>query len=61
MGGGDRDEVSDGESKGVEGKDGEVVPVGLSVYFPSICKNHVSNLKLESEVFPISTGVSVEA
>lgn len=61
MGGGDRDGVSHGESKGVEGKDGEVVPVGLSVYFPSICEKHVSNLKLETKIFPISTGVSVEA
>jgi hypothetical protein len=35
MGGGD----GDGESEeGVEGKDGDVVPVGLSVYFPSILR-----------------------
>jgi hypothetical protein len=36
MGGEDGD--GDCESDGVEEKDVGVVPVGLSVYFPSICK-----------------------
>lgn len=46
MDGGDGDEYCEGD--GVEKRDGDVVPVGLSVYFPSICDNRVSNL-LQSE------------